>query len=113
MVRHLSRDDAQIFVDTIDHPKVSLCHSSTSKERVKWISLKLSPLSNRHWIAWNHRFAGGVYVLYAGFVAAKSCSRDHSRFRFVMTQQRPQCAVVDAGMCGKVNMKAGRSQSRF
>ena len=67
-------------------------------------------LLNRRWTASCHRSAGGVYVLYTGFVAAKPSSRNRSEFRFAMIHQRTHTMVVGVRMYGKANVRVGRLQ---
>ena len=68
MVKQLSGDDVQTFIDVLD--EASPCTISYSKERLINFDSGLRILSNRRWIAFRKRSATGVWVIYTGCVAA-------------------------------------------
>jgi len=75
MVEDVSGDDAQTLIDVID--QVGLCMISRSKVRSIIFDSNLHILSTRRWITSHRRPAGGVCVIYTGFVATKACYLDH------------------------------------
>ena len=68
MVRQLSGDDVQAFVDVLY--EASPCVISYSNERLIDFNSGLHILSNRRWIAFRKRSAMDVCVIYTGRVAA-------------------------------------------
>lgn len=74
MVRNLSGDDAQSFIDTIN--AVSPRTISLPKDEVIDFDSNICVLLIRCLIILHQKSAGGVYALYTGFVAAKPWFHD-------------------------------------
>jgi len=104
MVRRLSGDDAQTFIDMVDE--------ASPQNRWTDSHSHFCNLLVRYWIVSRHRYAGGVRMLFTGFVAAKPWFHGHWKFHFVTTQRRTRCAMVDLQMRGRVGIKIGKSQPR-
>ena len=110
-VGQLSGDDAQIFVDMIYEASAHKLLRPRDKSIDFDMDIHVLPI--RHWIASYRRSAGGVDAIYAEFVATKPCFRGHWKLHPVTTWRRIRCPVVDLQTCGRANIKARRSQSRF
>ena len=104
MVRRLSGDDAQTFIDMVDE-------ASPQSGWVNSHSHLCAPFV-RCSIVLRHRYARGVRMLFTGFVVAKPWFHGHWKFHFVTTQRRTHCAMVDLRMCGRVGIKIGKSQPK-
>jgi len=76
MIRQVSGDDAQTFVDVADGVRVPISHSDDSFGSNHTFLI-------RFWIASHQRPAEGVCAFYTRFVAAKPWFHDYWRFRFV------------------------------
>jgi len=75
MVRNLSGNDAQDFIDVVDEVSLRTLPSPNGG----WVdsNSNFRPLSFRCWIVFHHRPARSVCPLCTTFVAAKSWFRDH------------------------------------
>jgi len=110
-IESVPREGAQTLIDVID--EVGPYTTPRSKDRLIDLDSNLRILLIRRWGASHQRPAGGAYAFYTGFAATKFSSHDHWQFRFVTSQQRTRCTVMNLGTFGRVTMVAGRLLPRF
>ena len=110
IVGHLSGDNAQSLVDTIDGASSHIVPCSKNKLIDFHPNLYISSI--RCWIASRQRSAEGACTICTGFVATKPCFRDRWRFRFVMTRQGTRCTTVGQRTCGRVSILVRKLQPR-
>jgi len=117
-IRDLPGDDAQTFADLVQQvhsiPLFMSCGLIISALFGSFTFEPLPPLI-RLWISSisHRRFGGSVWSLCGGSAPATLCSLDHSKSH-PATINRTRCGTpVGMRMCGRANIKAVQSQSRF
>ena len=108
MVSNLSGKDAQTFVDKVNEVR---SHNPSFEAVAPW--LKLLIFSIRRWTIWHHRCTGDVCAICIESAVVRPYFRGLWKFHFVTIQRGTLLFTADIQTCGRVSMKAGRSQFMF
>ena len=110
VVKHLSGDDAQTFIDAVNEVSYPL---SLTKNGSVDPHQNPRALSVRRWIASHNKSTGRACDFCPAFVAVKPYFPNLCKFHFVTTQWEPHIIAVDSRTCGGAIITTRGSRPRL